>query len=368
MNYRVTILTLATILTLTGCGGSSSSSPEQPETPETPTSPAEGQIYGPFSTGTSSEPETVYFDLDSQSTVALTTAEAATDTTWDIAFQRTKIWLNTSQETPVSMFKTANNSDFYDADGNPVAELFLAATAESELADYEAVTLADAPPPEAFTTDEQGAVIGDSFYHYDMTTHTVTAADDVYYIVNSDSNFTRFRVTDIQTTGNLIAEITLAIAHQSMLDGQSEFADEIELTLQTEACGNHTYIDFDTQTTATVAEDWDLIISCGDGGAEFELTLADDATVIRTDGQTYAGIDSQAAPFMGFTPDTYTEYAFDETPWYFYDSTTHLLYSQFSVYLIKAGDNTYKFQITSYYDDAGTSGSYSVRADLLAAQ
>lgn len=353
-----TLLPATMAMLLTACGGSSNKTPEEEII-------TEGEIYGPYSTGSTSEPVTVYFDLDTQSTVELTDEEAATDTTWDIAFRRTKVWLNTAQETPVSVYFTGNNADFYDADGNPIADMFTTATADSELDDYTAITLADVPEADAFSSDEAAAVVGTSFYNYDMTTHVVTAADDVYYIVYSDSNYTKFRVTDIQTTGREIGEITFEIAHQSVLDGQSEFATAQTLTLQTEACADDTYVDFDTQTTATEADEWDLMLTCGDAGAAFSLTLVDDATVIKTDGQTYTGIDSAAAPYMGFTSDAYTEYAFDATPWYYYDGSTHLLYSQFGVYLIQAGDVTYKFQITSYYDEAGTSGNYSFRADAI---
>ncbi|MCP4233989.1 MAG: hypothetical protein GY770_10480, partial [Aestuariibacter sp.] len=76
---------------LTACGGSSNKTPEEEII-------TEGEIYGPYSTGSTSEPVTVYFDLDTQSTVELTDEEAASDTTWDIAFRRTKVWLNTAQE------------------------------------------------------------------------------------------------------------------------------------------------------------------------------------------------------------------------------------------------------------------------------
>jgi hypothetical protein len=357
--------TLALLLSACGGSGSSDSTNDEGSTPPAEEVNNDNEVYGPFSTGSASEPATVYYDLETQSTLELSDEDAASNTQWDIAFRRTKVWLNTAQEAPVSVYFTGNNADFYDAEGSPVTDRFTSATAESELDDFEAVTLADVPDAESFSSDTNAAVIGDSFYHYDMTTHTVSAADEVFYIVSSDSTYAKFRVTNIATVGRLMGEITLEIAAQSTLDGQSEFAQAKSLTIQTEGCSENSYIDFDTQTTATQADDWDLMLTCDDGGASFSLTLVDDATVIRTDGQTYAGIDPAAAPYMGFTSDSYTEYAFDAHPWYFYDGNSHLLYSQFGVYLIQAGDITYKFQITSYYDNAGTSGSYSFRAAAL---
>jgi hypothetical protein len=90
--------------------------------------------------------------------------------------------------------------------------------------------------------------------------------------------------------------------------------------------------------------------------------------VLRTDADTYDGVDPEAARFYGFSEETVSEYAMSANNWYFYDSTSHLLYSQFGVYLIQAGDTTYKLQITSYYDEEGTSGAYSFRADPVSGE
>jgi len=354
MNKKYLALLLAVSLGLVACGGSDSSDPivetpdqsgEDSDEEADDSSGDEGEssnevatIYGPYSTGSTSEPVAVYFDLDTQTQVTLTEEEAAIDTTWDIGFKRTSVFLNTAQETPVSVYFTANNSDFYDENGAAVADLFLNATADSELDDYLAVTTSDVPDAEAFSTDTESAVIGDTFYNYDTTTHVVTAASDTYYVVSSDENYTKFHVTDIVTEGRGIGEITLG-------------------------CTAPIYIDFDVQQEVTETDAWDITIPCADEAGEFTLSIADDATVLRTDADTYAGIDTEAAAFYGFSAETVSDYAFTANNWYYYDSTSHLLYSQFGVYLIQAGDSVFKFQITSYYDEDGTSGAYSFRAD-----
>jgi len=375
MNKTYLALLLAMTLGLVACGGSNSQD-TQVETPDETSDDSSGDsgdgsdsgnevatIYGPFSTGSTSEPVAVYFDLDTQSQVTLTEEEALTDTTWDIGFKRTSVFLNTQQETPVSVYFTGNNSDFYDDSGAPVADTFLNATADSELDDYLAVTTADVPEADAFSTDLESQVIGDTFYNYDFTTHVVTAASDTYYVVSSDDNYTKFHVTDIVTEGRGIGEITLGVMHQSVLDGQTTFSDEIALSVNAVACTSAIYIDFDLQQEVTESDGWDITIPCADGAGEFVLSIADDATVLRTDADTYTGIDTAAAQFYGFSAETVSEYAFTANNWYYYDSTSHLLYSQFGVYLIQAGDSVFTFQITSYYDEAGTSGAYSFRAD-----
>ena len=380
MNKTYLALLLAMTFGLTACG-SSSSDDTSVETPDEVTDGSgdsdagssdgeneEGTIYGPFSTGSTSEPVAVYFDLDTQTQLTLTEEEAATDTTWDIGFKRTNVFLNTNQETAVSLYFTGNNSDFYDDTGAPVPDLFLNASADSELDDYLAVTQSDIPDADAFSTDTETQMIGDTFYNYDFTTHVVTPNEDTYYIVFSDSNYTKFHVTDIVTEGRVIGEITLGVMHQSVLDGQTTFAEEVALTLDAVGCSDAVYVDFDLQQVVTQADGWDLTIPCADGAGEFALTIADDATVLRTDAQTYNGVDTEAAQYYGFSEETVSEYAMSTNNWYFYDSTSHLLYSQFGVYLIQAGDTTYKLQITSYYDEEGTSGAYSFRADPVSGE
>ncbi len=380
MNKTYLALLLAMTFGLTACG-SSSSDDTSVETPDEVTDGSgdsdagssdgeneEGTIYGPFSTGSTSEPVAVYFDLDTQTQLTLTEEEAATDTTWDIGFKRTNVFLNTNQETAVSLYFTGNNSDFYDDTGAPVPDLFLNASADSELDDYLAVTQSDIPEAEAFSTDTETQVIGDTFYNYDFTTHVVTPNEETYYIVFSDSNYTKFHVTDIVTEGRGIGEITLGVMHQSVLDGQTTFAEEVALVVDAVGCSGSVYIDFDIQQVVTQADGWDLSIPCADGAGEFTLSIADDATVLRTDAETYDGVDTEAAQFYGFSEETVSEYAMSSNNWYFYDSTSHLLYSQFGVYLIQAGDTTYKLQITSYYDEEGTSGAYSFRADPVSGE
>ena len=380
MNKTYLALLLAMTFGLTACG-SSSSDDTSVETPDEVTDGSgdsdagssdgeneEGTIYGPFSTGSTSEPVAVYFDLDTQTQLTLTEEEAATDTTWDIGFKRTNVFLNTNQETAVSLYFTGNNSDFYDDTGAPVPDLFLNASADSELDDYLAVTQSDIPGADAFSTDTETQMIGDTFYNYDFTTHVVTPNEETYYIVSSDSNYTKFHVTDIVTEGRGIGEITLGVMHQSVLDGQTTFAEEVALTVDAVGCSDTVYIDFDIQQVVTQTDDWDLSIPCADGAGEFTLSIADDATVLRTDADTYDGVDPEAARFYGFSEEIVSEYAMSANNWYFYDSTSHLLYSQFGVYLIQAGDTTYKLQITSYYDEEGTSGAYSFRADPVSGE
>lgn len=328
------------------------------------------QNVGPLGTGTASAPVYAYYDLDSGTKLTLTETEAATNSEWDISFRRTKVYLNAKASTPVKAFATGNNADFFDDAKAPIKEKFINATAEAELADFVAV-LADAiPAVTSFTTDKEERVIGGKFYNYNMTTHVVSAADTKYFVVYSDGNYSKIRAKSLTSAGRTMSTITLGIAFQDVARGDTTFMAEVERTIDAVACTGDVYVDLDTQTQVTANDPWDITFPCvtvgADTGASFELNIAADATAIVDAEPSYAGIDKTVHSFYGFQSNLSNVLFFDANPWYQYNlEGTHLLYSQYQVYLIKTASATYKFQITSYYNETGASGNYSFRYQAL---
>ena len=370
MKVRV-LANLSLLALLSGCGGSGSDGNSQSQTPDP--GAQEGTVHGPFSTGSTLAPNTVYFDFESGSVLELSDEQAATDSRWDIAFNRTKVSLNTHADNSVSMAISQVNSDFFDQDGKPVADKFINATAETELTDYLAIKNTDLPAEDAFNGDSQENIIGGKFYNYDMSTHVVTAAEQAYFIVSSDDAFTKFRVKSLSTAGRTMSSITLGVQHQSALDGHTSFGAEQELVVDTAACSADIYIDFDLVASLSADDAWDIRLPCvtvgGVSGTDFSIHIADDAKALQDTDNSIDGIDSQALAFYGFQPDLTNQLAFDASPWYQYGlNGGHLLWSQYGVYFIKTASAEYKFQITSYYDEAGTSGNYSFRFDKLSAE
>lgn len=361
---------LALCLALSACGGSSSTKESKPEpTPvPTPTVPTQGQIFGPHSTGSVAEPVFVYFDLDNQAVVELTAEQAATNTDWDIAFKRSGVYLNQHADNTITAYATGNNSDFFDADGKAIAANFINATAETELDDYLAVKVIDIPTDDTkFVADVTSTII-DGFYDYNATTHVVTAADSHYFIVHSDDAFTKFRATDITTAGRGIGQITLKATYQGTSD--AEFATEQSLTIDASLiCSGdvtHVYVDFDSLQEVTEADAWDINFPCAADktAADFTINIADDSQAMQDFDNSYTAIEPTAVAYYSFQSNSYTVKAFDNTPWYQYGvNGGHLLWSQFDVYLIKTPTTTHKLQMTSYYNEQGTSGNISFRAD-----
>lgn len=322
--------------------------------------------YGPFSTGTSSAPVFAYFDLDTGTVLELTEDQASTNEDWDIAFKRTNIYLNNNGTTPVGMYFTGNNSEYYDADGAAIVDTFVNASAEAELADYEAVSLADVPADEEFVSDVTERIL-DGFYNYDTTTHAVTAKDDSFYIVQSDGVFSKLRVTNLTQSGFGMSDVTLSFGVQA--SGETEFSTEQDLTLDLAmlcASESAVYINFATAMEVTSTEDYDISIPCADGIGSYQLDLAETSTAIQDFTNSFTGVAVEAASHYGFQPNEYTVNAFKTKNWYAYNlQGGHQLWSQYGVYIIKTATQNYKMQITSYYDAEGNSGNYSFVADPL---
>ncbi|UUO23327.1 hypothetical protein FGD67_08955 [Colwellia sp. M166] len=382
LNQKFKLTSLALCVLLTACGGGGSSSeettsepttPTTPTTPEptTPTAPTQGDIIGPHSTGSTSEPVLVYYDLDAKAVVELATEEeAAANTVWDIAFKRTNIYLNQNSDNTITAYAMGNNSDFFDANGDPIAASFIAANADTELDDYLAVKTSDIPTDETLFIADVTANIIAGFYDYNSTTHVVSAADTKYFITDSDGAFTKFRATSITTAGRGIGQITLQTAYQGSSD--VAFAPEqalvIDAALTCSGDVTAVYVDFDSNQEVTEADAWDISLPCAEDktGASFEIKLADDATALQDFENSYDAIDPASAEFLGFKSSSYSENTFKSFThnWYQYAlNGGHLLWSQFDIYLIKTPTATHKLQITSYYDESVTSGNYSFRAD-----
>lgn len=363
MKKQTLSLAIISALTLSACGGSSGSSSADSD---------DTAIYGPLSTGSVSEPAFAYFDLDTMTQVELTETEAETNTVWDIAFKRTGVYLNNAQATPVSAYFTGNNSDFYDESGSAVADMFTAATPETELADFTSVSIYDLPADdEEFVADVTSNII-DDWYTYNFMNHSVSANPENYFIVDSDTTFSKFSVTDLTQDGFAASDITITYANQTSVDTEFETTTtDIVVDAVTDCSSDGIFIDFDMGQVVTSADDYDLMLTCNDDntGINFDLDIADDALALQDFDNNYDAIDPAAISYYGFQSNEYTVKAFDENPWYAYGvNGGHTMWSQYGVYLIKNEATTFKLQITSYYDTDGVSGNISFRAEALVAE
>ena len=361
----------ALTFTLAGCGGSSSSQTEAPDDSAGSSGTQTARVYTVTIDATS---QTDYAYLSLESGGVVTPADPKDDLLWDLAFRRSSFIMNggDSGSKGVMMAYTGNNADFYDTSGEPLVDVFNAATADSELADFTDVTAADA------TTDYSSdvftpAVTGDGseagWWLYDATTHAVSGNDDLYFLVRSGAQdnakyaYARLRGKSIVSNGD--RNVTLGISVQTTAMGSGFLAEEDVLFTLSEANAMTQCYRFDTQNVNDCSGEWDI-----------KVQYANRSYVIRTNGGE-SGSGSGRAFSIGSDPDTYggadtpldgdisaisTQYWLSdvmqsnfgkysaEYGWGEYSlNGDHKISPNYRVYLLKSGETTYAVQILSYY-------------------
>ena len=143
-----------------------------------------------------------YFNFATGEVVALTDAEAEASADWDIAFKRTNVKLNSANHTAATTGAlAAAQADFYAEDGSAIKDVFLAATAETERTEYEAVD-STVVAGLTFVADGNKSFLGTEWYDYNHTTHAVTAnAENTWVIRTAESTgYAIFNVTEVVTS------------------------------------------------------------------------------------------------------------------------------------------------------------------------
>ncbi|MEM7293535.1 MAG: HmuY family protein [Pseudomonadota bacterium] len=369
-------------LLLTACGGGSSSSSDGGGSSSS-SSGGSGDSFtsvqidataGGFGAPADDPANTfTFFNFDTGAVVENPTLRGGLMDDWHIAFKRTNIKLNGGVSGPgVVTGSVADSQDeYYDTSGDPDSSVFLNASASLEVGSLDAVTDTSAL---TFESDKDNpAVVGDggdeSWYAYDFMTHVVSANTDIWNIARgaAGSSFAKFHVTNIvQAT----REITLELFVQGSVDVAFSMTP-VSWTASIGAGGGALCYDFDTTAEVdctSAAADWDLQVEVSADGRGWYIWTNGGVRGDGSSGAAFGPLDSGAA--MAFVsgasvPNYFSDTqsgVFKSSSWYAYNLTgSHRLWPNYRVYVIDTGSIQYKMQITSYYNNAGTSGYYSIR-------
>lgn len=289
-----------------------------------------------------------YYDLDTNTQLDLNDESAKTNTEWDVAFYSTNIILNGGYSGPgeIEASFTGNNSDFRDDQGSADADKFINATAETELADFLAVT--EYASDTEFVTDEFMTVFGSDFYSYNFMTHSVSANTEQVYLISNTDGIYKVRMTALAADGSGYAIGDVTVGVQFAVDNQADFSDEALISF---TCSEQSYIDLSAYDTVEVSDAWDFTVKCSD----FEVQLGADVTARKILDEddvdhivSYIDTDYEGYYLTTDYADTVFKHQFK---WYEYNlNLESKIWSQFGVYLIKTPTTTYKFQPTGYYN------------------
>ncbi len=360
------VAVLAAVITLAGCQAddSDNNSTEEPTAPET-------NLFKTFTVDASSYSDWAYYDLDSQSVVTV-------DDGWDLAFKRFEVIVNDSVRTAL----VAEQSEYYDSEGEPNATVFMNANVEDELehliaeTDFTALTFEAPIVEEIIGADDDGT----TFYDYDFMTHKATANDDSVWVVRSNTGqaYAKLRpvmLYDADTAAYEEAVFELYI--QSA--GEAAFAATAEtwtVPLMNES-GSGCY-DIDSASSVACDEaDWDLNLNFMPSARVISLTVnggvsgpglagvagvydyADSANLV-SGIQDPEGDDFDISRFS-YLSDSQINSISDHS-WYAYNvNGRHGIWPNYRIYAIDTGIQTYKVQLVNYYNTTADSGHITVR-------
>ncbi len=368
---------LVTALALTGCGGSTDAANGGSTNATGDTLVVDATAGGVGAPPTDPANKYTYVDLDTQSVLPLTDLQAASDSSWEIAFKRTSIRINGGISGPgVTTAALADaQEEFYAANGDPNSSVFLNATPESEQPAFDAVV------------DDQGlsfesdrnipGIVGDGtaegWWNYSgPPNHLVTPNTANWWLVRSaeGDSYAKFHVTAIDQA-NRIIELTLFVQPQgNSLFGTTPLVYSADIGAGMD--GARCY-DFDAGSEvdcATADGVWDLrveiagqnwsiwtsggVFGSGSGGSFGKISDADIGTFLSAADAPFYRSDATGGLFA-------------DNPWYAYNlQGQNKLWPNYRVYVLDNGSAQFKLQVLSYYSGGGTSGVYTLRIEPLA--
>ena len=271
---------------------------------------------------------------------------------WDIAFFSTNVTLNGGPAGPggVSAYCICQN-----ASSTPAQ--ILAMTAESERADFEAVT--SVPAGAAFTTDVLTPAM--TAWYTGSPGGATAAPGRVFLVRLSDgTSFAKVHVIGVvpSASGSAFNSVTLEYAVQT----SAAAAFGATKTITVNANSN---VDLNTDAQSVASPNWDirlegltLLVNSGVSGPGQAAVADGTASFAET---TTASTQPQA-----YRTDRYAG-VFGTSPWYRYNlAGDNRISPTFDVYLIRRGSAVYKLQVLDYYSDTGAPRNITFRYQQIA--
>lgn len=217
-----------------------------------------------------------------------------------------------------------------------------------------------------FTSDAADAkVIGETWYNYDFTTHTITSKGEVYLIKAVDYNVYKMKIDAFGADGYTIS--------YSLVDADGK---PTTVTSATVAAAAGAPGRFSLVTGDMIAKDeWDIaFLTISLYVPELSASIQNPAVRINSGaGVKVAMVSDKAYADISRAPDGLT-YVMDDgdnlaigDKVFNYNSTNHRLTPPDIVYILQTVDGSYaKVKVTSYYDpDTGVSGVVNFKAAIL---
>jgi hypothetical protein len=294
---------------------------------------------GALTIDASSRTDLVYLDLETASVI--TVADPSTDTTWDLALQRTLVRTNSGTSGPGLGGALAREATTY-------GDVTSTGTLGLEVDHEEPSGMPGAPPSSV------SPVLG-GWYDYDFATHVVSPKDVTYVVRGATGSYARLRIW-AWTDG----------VFQLSIDPITVAPETVEITVDASATGVWAYLDLHRGELVEVGDAstdgrWDLGISRtafrtssgpsgpgergGQGGA-LDMMEPDLAALSAVPESGYVVDETITDPRPGSVP-----YAGNSVlgGWFDYDPTTHGVSPRDTTFAVRLADGSLgKLEIRAY--------------------
>lgn len=308
--------------------------------------------------------------------LGLSEVEAHNSFAWDIAFRRTRIILNGGDSGPgfITGALADAQDEFYDENEEPIVDVFINATPEinGEEAfnqDFETSTL-------TFIEDQIQPAI-DDWYQLNTQTISFEADSEQHWIVRSGNgrSYAKFNIVDIENLVDLENSEFALNTLTATFDIQSRFANSFSGEVATKnitniATGSICYsFENDENVDCETSDNWDLRFD-----SDYKIWLNSNIYGGGDGAVLFGALDQASVDSFSSADDTEefqwiadsTAGVFVENSWYAYNlNRRHKLWPNYRVYILNKGDNYYKLQVRSYYNETGDSANYLVEFDQL---
>jgi hypothetical protein len=288
---------------------------------------------------------------------AVTVADAATSSAWDLGFLATTITTNGGAAGPggVSVYCICGNASV----SNAVLQTL---NAGNQLAAFEAVTAAQIPPDAQFASDSLSPAIAGWYTGNPGQAAANTTRSWLLRRGTTTVTLAKFHVTALQ---NATAQNAGVIAFEFAVQPApgADFGTVVQATADVRS--GPVYYDLTNRAVTTATGPWDLRFSGyeirtngGVSGTGSVMAVPDNTTPFAQIDAAYAA----TAPAVAYKRDAYSG-TFGAKPWYKYNitGTDNQIWPTFNVYLVKRGAEVYRVQLTSYYGTNGASRQITVR-------
>ncbi len=201
----------------------------------------------------------------------------------------------------------------------------------------------NAPGITYMTDDQNGGYIGEKWYYYDVTTHTVNPLDHFYVIRSIDGEFYKFKISDAVFTSRTDGELTIYIekvsspsSYETQSTAGRTLTTEITLSTIESVYFNLKEAKIVEVTDETTSMDWDIKTTYLTVNLNGGTSGPGDCSAIMYKDVEFDSV--QAIPADGYVVDDSTIALAIGDSWWSYNPATHTLSPVPNVYIVKTVD------------------------------